>query len=143
MKYDDASWHYGGDFPADLDEVAGSTHIGMFVAWALLSGLGGSIHIDDFPDSVPTIKQRKVTPAQFFITMCDEKFTDEDLSEEGNEFAIFYYEGNGASFIDDYDNTLGSDLPSLYHVKDTWENFDKIKPVIDARYADWKQSKGS
>ena len=23
MKYDDASWHYGGDFPADLPQEAG------------------------------------------------------------------------------------------------------------------------
>jgi hypothetical protein len=33
MKYDDASWHYGGDFPADLPREAGSTHIAMFLAW--------------------------------------------------------------------------------------------------------------
>src|SRR6266404_3538306 len=36
MKYDDASWHYGGDFPEDLPREAGATHTGMFVAWALL-----------------------------------------------------------------------------------------------------------
>jgi len=41
MKYDDASWHYGGDFPDDLPDEAGATHTGMFLAWALLSGLGG------------------------------------------------------------------------------------------------------
>ncbi|MGN6118448.1 MAG: DUF7832 domain-containing protein, partial [Rhodanobacter sp.] len=43
MKYDDASWHYGGDFPKDLPDEAGATHTGMFVAWALLSGLAGQI----------------------------------------------------------------------------------------------------
>jgi hypothetical protein len=39
MKYDDASWHCAGDFPKDLPEAAGATHTGMFLAWALLSGL--------------------------------------------------------------------------------------------------------
>ena len=143
MKYDDASWHYGSEFPDDLKEDAGSTHIGMFVAWALLSELGGSIHIDDFPDDIPNLKERKVTPAQFFRTSCDEKFWDEDLNDEGNEFAAFYYEIGGGLYIRDYADTLDDDLPSLYHVEDTWENFERLKPIIDARYADWKKSKNS
>ncbi|RML48695.1 DUF7832 domain-containing protein [Pseudomonas avellanae] len=32
MKYDDASWHYNGNFPSDLPDTAGATHIGMFLA---------------------------------------------------------------------------------------------------------------
>ena len=47
MKYDDASWHSEGDFPDDLPEEAGGTHIGMFFAWALLSGMGGDEDKDD------------------------------------------------------------------------------------------------
>ena len=49
-KYDDASWHYGGDFPKDLPIEAGGTHIGMFFAWAVSSGLGGDMHVVDSPD---------------------------------------------------------------------------------------------
>ena len=56
MKYDDASWHSGGDFPADLPSEAGATHTGMFLAWALLSGLGGSLHTEDFPEDVERLK---------------------------------------------------------------------------------------
>src|SRR5688572_23363485 len=40
-KYDDADWHYGGDFPEDVPEQAGATHMGMFVAWAWSAGLAG------------------------------------------------------------------------------------------------------
>ncbi len=29
MKYDDASWHYGGEFPADSPDEFGGTHIGL------------------------------------------------------------------------------------------------------------------
>lgn len=68
MKYDDASWHYGADnFPKDLAEVSGATHTGMFVAWALLSGLAGSIHIEEFSDDIPKLVNRSVTPAAFFL----------------------------------------------------------------------------
>ncbi|WZB61364.1 hypothetical protein WJ970_29215 [Achromobacter xylosoxidans] len=47
MKFDDASWHYEGDYPADLPESAAATHIGMFLAWALLHGMAGEELIDD------------------------------------------------------------------------------------------------
>ena len=76
MKYDDASWHYGGNFPPDLTPAAGATHIAMFVAWCLLNGLAGEIHIEDFPDALERLKNRKITPGSWFISSCDEKFTD-------------------------------------------------------------------
>jgi len=37
-KYDDASWHYGGEYPAGLPNEAAGTHIGMFFAWCMLNG---------------------------------------------------------------------------------------------------------
>lgn len=143
MKYDDASWHYGADnFPKDLAEVAGATHTGMFVAWALLSGLAGSIHIDDFPDDIPKLVNRSVTPAVFFLEACDGKFTDEDLNEEGNRFAADYFEFEKGQYLADYESTLGERGRDLYYVADTWENFDRLKPVLDRRYADWKAGNG-
>lgn len=45
MKYDDASWRYGGEFPAELDETAGATHIAMFAAWCVLNGLSAELHL--------------------------------------------------------------------------------------------------
>jgi hypothetical protein len=92
VKYDDASWHSGGDFPADLPPEAGATHIAMFVAWALLHGLAGDIHIREFPEPLARLRERKITPGHFFLEACDGKFTDEDLSELGNRFAEHYYE---------------------------------------------------
>jgi hypothetical protein len=45
MKYDDSSWHYGGDvFPEDLPPEAGGTHIGMFLAWAIMNYLESEMH---------------------------------------------------------------------------------------------------
>jgi len=67
MEYDDASWHYGGDFPMDLPNESGATHTGMFVAWALLSGLAGAIYLEDFPDTIQRLKAPSVTPGQFFL----------------------------------------------------------------------------
>jgi len=142
MKYDDASWHSGGKFPKDLPPEAGATHTGMFVAWALLSGLAGQFNIEDFPENIPMLRDRTVPPGAFFLSCCDGKFTDEDLNDEGNAFTASYFDFTTGKYLSDYEDTLGRGLPELYYVADTWENFDLLKPIIDQRYADWKATKG-
>ncbi len=137
-KYDDVSWHYGGDFPKDLPIEAGGTHTGMFLAWALLSGLAGEDYVVDLPDELEQLRSRTVTPGAFFVNVCDGKFTDDDLNDERNAFAQEYFELETGQFLGDYEKTLGADLPYLYHVADTWENFERIKPVLDQRFQEWK-----
>jgi len=44
MKYDDASWHYGGDFPIGSPEEYGGTHIALFMKWCFVKGWAGDIH---------------------------------------------------------------------------------------------------
>jgi hypothetical protein len=138
MKYDDASWHSGGDFPADLAPEAGATHTGMFVAWALLSGLGGELHVVEFPKELERLKRREVAPGRFFLMACDGKFTNENLSDEGNRFAQDYFDSSNGKYLSDYERILADNLPSLYHVPDTWQSFDLIRPVLDDRLAAWR-----
>jgi len=73
------------------------------------------------------------------VGSCDEKFTDEDLNKEGNAFTAFYYSPEPAPYLTDYEDTLGHNLASLYHVPDTWHSFDLLAPVIGRRYEEWKQ----
>jgi len=140
MKYDDASWHYGGDFPPDLPDEAGATHTGMFVAWALLSGLGGELHTVECPEDLETLLARGLTPGAFFLKFCDGKFTDEDLSEEGNAFAKHYFKFEGDGFLNDYTDALPDNLPSLYHAPDSWATYELLKPVFDKRLNQWRAS---
>lgn len=143
MKYDDASWHYGGDFPEGLEDAAGATHIGMFVAWAVLSGLAGEIHTREQPDMLDKLRRRDQTPGAWFIAACDEKFTAEDLTEEGNDFALAYYagaeglHGHPDAYLADYAETF-AEHDNLYAVSDSWPSFDRLKPVLDKRFAEWK-----
>lgn len=138
MKYDDASWHYGGDFPSDLPAAAGGTHIGMFVAWCLLNGMAGEVHTEELPDILEKLKNRERTPGAWFLGACDGKFVDEDLSEEGNAFAKSYFDFDVGQYLSDYESSVGSGLPSLYHVSDTWQTFDALSPIIQRRYHEWK-----
>jgi len=138
MKYDDASWHYGGDYPEDLNEDAGGIHIGMFLVWCLLNDLSSDIHTQDIIE----LKKREVTPGKWFIETCDEKFTDEDLNEIGNNFAQYYYDLDDGNYLADYDELLNKDLDSIYHATDDWEFFDLLSPIITSRFTQWQEQKG-
>ena len=134
MKYDDASWHYGGNYPGDLPEQNAFTHIGMFLAWALLNGLGGELHSHESKDELESLQACRIMPGVYFRRNCDGKLTDEDLSDKGNRFAEMYYE---KSYFRDYVSTLATELESPYHVEDTWENFEKISQVVSRRFDVW------
>ena len=142
MKYDDASWHYGGDFPADLPAEAGATHIAMFVAWAALNGLASSCHTEDAVDELTALKRRDLTPTEWFILVCDGKFTTEDLSDQGNAFALAYYgSGEGlhskaGAYLDDYCGTFPTEK-SIYEVRDSRASFDARSPWISSRLQAW------
>lgn len=139
MKFDDASWHYEGDYPDDMPDSAAATHIGMFLAWALLHGMAGEELADDSAEALAALQRRELSGAQFLITELDEKLIDEDLNAEGAAFALAYYVGDDhdSRYIDDYFAAFSVDEASLYRVPDTWEHYERLAPAIDARYARW------
>jgi hypothetical protein len=135
--YDRADWHYGGNYPPDLAPENGGTHIGFFLAWAIHRGLQGEFHDAESAAALEAVRQRRMTGREFLFQECDEKFGEEQLNAEGNEFAQSYYAPD-SGYMADYHAALGKGLPSLYHVADTWANFDRLAPVVDRRYQTWK-----
>ncbi|NUP09159.1 MAG: hypothetical protein HOW73_24170 [Polyangiaceae bacterium] len=138
MSYDRADWHYEGDFPSSLPTECGGTHIGMFLAWAIHSGLEGDELREDAAAALEEVRARRMTGRDFLFNQCDGKFWESDLSEEGNEFAKWYYAPDTA-YLADYERELGDGLETLYHVADTWENYDKLAKVIDQRFDEWRR----
>ena len=140
MAYDRADWHYGRNCPAGLPPENGGTHIGMFLAWAIMNSLERELHRQEASASLAAVRARQMTGREFLFKACDEKFRDADLCDEGNAFAKDYY-NPPEGYLEDYDRTLGGDLPSLYHVEDTWQNYDQIAAVISQRFNEWKCKK--
>jgi hypothetical protein len=35
---------------------------------------------------------------------------------------------------------MTGNVPSVYHIADTWANFDLLKPVFDDRFAAWRSA---
>jgi Leucine-rich repeat (LRR) protein len=131
IKYDDASWHYGGDYPKNLDTSCASTHIGVFVVWCVLNGLTNDEFNLEPLNKIADLKQRKYTPAQYLIEILDEKFTSDILSDKGNEFAKEYYETN--KYIEEY-LMLGDEYDTLYEVPNTWDTYKNIESFIKDAY---------
>ncbi len=151
-KYDDASWHYDGAFPSDLARERGSTHIGMFLNWCIDNNLISAFHVEHSKNDIERVRKRELTGAEFLMDNCDEKFTDEDLNDLGNEFTKDYYEPGTdfgekvATYLDDYCKIydqkaakLGIEYLTLYHVENTRENDELVKPIIDNRFKEWKK----
>jgi hypothetical protein len=41
-------------------------------------------------------------------------------------------------YLADYDAILGKGVADLYRAPDTWENFDRLRPILGRRFAEWK-----
>ena len=140
MPYDRADFDYSSE-EQPLPKGHAATHIGMFLAWAVLNGLENDWHRQGSAEPLARLRRREITGRQFFEAACKEQFAEKDLNVEGNEFAEHYYRdaaGERGLYFDDYKKTLAKGLPSFWHVADTWDNFDKIAPVIMRRYETWK-----
>lgn len=153
-KYDDASWHYGGDFPEELSEKNGATHTGMFLNWCIHNDLISHELKEGATEEIKKLKRREITGAEFIMDVMDGKFSEHNLNPIGNAFAQDYYKdetdfGNRfSSFADDYVNLFDTkaeendyEYETFYHIEDTYENYDLMKQIIDYRLRSGKSIK--
>jgi hypothetical protein len=140
MSYDRADYDYSTEGER-LPPGHAATHIGMFLAWAALHQLINDYHEQHSAELVAKLRNRQLTGREFFQAACQEQLAEKDLNVEGNAFAEHYYRdaaGERAAYFADYKKTLAAHLPSFWHVADTWENYDRLEPVITRRYEEWK-----
>jgi hypothetical protein len=136
---DRADWHYGGNYPAGLPPENGGTHIGIYLAWIIQRGLGSRKLKTFAAGMLQQVLDRKATGRDLLFSELDEKFFPELLTPEAQRFTKSYYESN--EYVNDYARVLGGSLETLYHVHDTWDNYDRMAPVLDERFAEWKARK--
>lgn len=141
IVYDKAKHHYQGDWPKGLRTKQAFVHTGLFLAWVVDRDLHSQRLQSDHAEHIARAKDRTLKGPDL-LDIIGGSLTDDDLSAEGNRFAQFYFDFDKGAFLDDYEKVLGQGLPSLYHVKNTWKNYDKLKECIDRRFAAWKRRKG-
>lgn len=133
--YDKADWHLEGQYPDDLPEDQAYVHTGLFAAWLSNHGLIA----EEYADEANQIKRRKLSGPQAY-QIWGGVLASDMLSEEGNAFTCKYYD---TMFCPDYEELLSAKLPSFYHVKNTWENYEILKQRIDKRFQTWKTSQAN
>lgn len=133
---DRADWHYGGNYPAGLPPENAGTHIGIYLAWIINRELGSKRLVKLGAETYQKLLRREATGRDLLLAELDEKFSAQLLNAEGGAFTRDYYETN--DYVNDYDLVLGGELESLYHVRDTWENYDRMAARLDERLAAWR-----
>ncbi|QIW15538.1 hypothetical protein A4G20_03935 [Pasteurellaceae bacterium RH1A] len=144
MAIDRMDWHYDAeDFPKDIPTENAGVHIGFFLAWAFEQGMAGELHIEDDQEALEQLAKREITGVDFLIKCCDEKLWGEDFNEEGEAFAVDYYENDDSDFAQSFGNYL-SDFNEVfseydaYRVPNDWEHFERIKPILNERFVQWQ-----
>ncbi len=139
MAIDRIDWHGESAEQAGFPNENGGTHIGIYLAWMINHHLEGEFHQEESAEELEQVRTRQITGREFLTRMCDEKFLEEDLNEEGSAFTQAYYESN--EYFKDYDATLvdSNGLTDTYAVEDTWENYYLMADVISQKYKQWKE----
>lgn len=153
-KYDDAAWHYNGDFPKDLPKENGATHIGMLLTWCIEMELVAEEQVEDNFTQITQVKNRTQTGVDFLFNCCDGKFTTADLNEVGNGFIQDYYDDETpfaqaySDYLSDYAEVLNIkvidhylDHDSLYRLENSWANYDLLVPILNQRFRAWQNLK--
>ncbi|MFH4832368.1 DUF7832 domain-containing protein [Vibrio diabolicus] len=133
MKYDDASWHYSGDFPVSSPIEFGATHIALIMKWCFQKGWAGEVHTgdDNSNNALQKVISGELPATEYFMRWCDGKLTDEDFTEEGNSFLHSYYGEETDLYTSDYVEHFGE----LMYVKGENEHdYLKFSEVIEKRY---------
>ena len=129
MKYDDAGWHSGGNFPPESPEEYGATHIALFLRWCIVKGWASAVLRERAGDDVDRVARGELSATDFLLQYCDGKLIDEDLSAEGNAFASQYYSEKGF-YLDDYSKQFD---PLVYTAPIEAHDFAVFSEMVDAR----------
>ncbi len=137
LIYDKAKHHFLGEFPTVLPIEQAYVHIGMFLGWMLENDLYSEIFEED--EAIQVIRFRNREMSCSILSAIWDGYLGEDLfNEEGNAFSISYYQSG--KYHQDYLAALAEGLPSIYHVEDSWDNYNKMAEIITERYNTWKDS---
>ena len=137
--FDKAKWHAQSVEEYGLPEEHAFVHTGLFVAWCALNALWEDQEGDQ--DIIATMRDRRASPIALY-EWNDGCFFPSMLNRGGEAFARAYFSFSG-DFIEDYGNTLSDDLPSVFHVPNTWASYDRIAPVFQDRYRQFLNREGS
>lgn len=134
--YDNAKNHFLGNFPESLPIEQAYVHIGMYLGWIIEKGLYSEFFEDEAAVQMIRFQRREIS-CTILSEMWDGYLGHELFSKTGNMFTYYYY--GGGIYKKDYQTVLAGDLPSIYHVQDTWFSYEKMAKKIAGRFEEWQK----
>jgi hypothetical protein len=132
---------------------------GMLVAWAALRGSLAKKHAK----AAAPLVARTITGREFLVKTLKGKLADTDLDKSVANFLYGYthrlflddserdrkatrkllglHRDDEIAFSDDYLATFKKVVKNPYLVPDAWAAYDRLAPILDARYADYQATK--
>src|SRR6266516_1265879 len=141
--YDKAAYHDEAVAKLGLPKEHTENHTLFFLRWLLETNLVSEWYMKETAQTREECRAGKATVRDVYRQMAS-ALMDDMLSAEGAEFVKDYYSVSKvrlAGYPRDYEITLQGNLASSYHVPYTEENYQRIRPVIDRLYQDWKQQR--
>ncbi len=139
-KLDDAEIYLLNFEQADTPATAAATLIGIFLAWALLKGLGASAHTNFDYSRLST---REITGSVFLNRYCGSKLVDQhDLNAVGAAFANWYYDRYFNDYLEVFGLSPTEPLDVLARVSDDWTSYERVAKILDARLQEWLKAQG-
>jgi len=141
VVFDKAKWHLNDEFPKELDQYQSYVHTGLYVAWLVDNNLYDEVFKSKNDEAVLKLLKRQTSPVKFYELQLDGVFDSEGLTQEAIKFTNYYFDFENGKYLEDYFSILDPDdeLPSLFHVIDSWENYENLKPVLNERLSEWRQ----
>ncbi|MBD0402188.1 hypothetical protein [Flammeovirga sp. EKP202] len=129
--------YFGSEFPEEVALDQAYLHMGIFMGWVIKMDLYSDDYEDEYGAQIIHFMNNEISPIILAATL--DGIIDYSLFRETlKPFVRSYY--GGGQYLMDYQNTLSEGLNSMFHVKDSSENFDTMKIVISNRYKDWLTS---
>lgn len=138
--YDKAKYHYE-NFEAEenLPLKQAYVHTGFFLGWLIENDMVSEWFKKHFDNVIQDFKQRKITGPEAY-EKSGGVFAQDMVNEEGHQFTMYYFDFSSGEYRYHYLEAFDCE-PTVYHVEDTWENYDHIKDWIDNEYEYWCEKK--
>ena len=121
---------------ADIIWERACNHLSMFLAWAIIKGHCGKVHLEEEPEAVRQLINREISGTDFFIKYCDCKLWREDFSETILPFVDAYYESR---YLNDYVSVTRNKLHKEPLTSSfSWDSYEVYEKMIDRAYRHWK-----
>ena len=136
-SYDKGKYHYETVREEGLPDEHAANHTMYFLRWLIERDLTSEFFREEGKEPLEGFRKGDFTIHEVY-GWWDEVLVGDMLSDEGNAFAMAYFDFDKGAYMADYEATLLGDYESTWHIPFSEAHYAKMKAVIDRRYEEWK-----